>query len=383
MFELEAGELIVKGFIKKIKKCFFYCIIIFKIKNKKVIDLPNKNNSLDNIYKKRNIQCFVNSRKFVSKYDLSIIVPLYNSEKFIANLLNILVNQISNYSYEVILVDDGSIDNTFKIVSEYRVKYSKKIKVFKQKNCGISVARNVGINNANGKYIGFIDHDDFVSEFYVDKLLNIAYDNDADIVKCGTANIKNGRIISKISKPEKKIFGKMNDSIFDYPSYIWGGIYKASLLSDVQFPEGCWYEDMITRIILYRKSKVFVNISEVLHYRNIHSNQANKKVWSNKDYKCLNQLYLIETLVTENDKHNLDNDVYLYLNVLHECSCIMLKRIKNIDDEIKKQVFIRVYDLLDSLYKDEYDIILKKQWKIKSDIIRYKRYDLWLLEENL
>lgn len=213
--------------------------------------------------------------------------------------------------------------------------------------------------------------------------MNIAYRNNADIVKCGTVNFRNGKEISRDCAPTEKIVGKMGEKILNYPSLIWAGVYKRELMKGVYFPESYWYEDMITRFLLYRRSKLFINTSEGLYYRNHHSSQASKKVWSNKKYKCLEQLYLIEQLVRDNMKNGIDNDLWLYLNVLLECSTIMVKRIDGLDDKVKRQVFLRVNRLLDGLYKKEYEKQLKGEWKVKSDVILKKRYDLWQLEKYL
>ncbi|MDO4526635.1 MAG: glycosyltransferase [Candidatus Saccharibacteria bacterium] len=339
---------------------------------------------LDGVWKKRKVTCYNSKpRKNENNIDLSLIVPLYNLEVFVEKLVKSLSDQKTKYKYEVIFVDDGSTDKTFEFLEKYTQKYSKIMKISKRNNGGVSIARNAGLDMAKGRYIGFIDGDDFVSEKYVDRLLDLAYKNDADIVKCADADVKNGKIISKNCKPNKKMEDGMGKEILEYPSYVWAAIYKSELLENIKFPDGYWYEDMIVRFLLYRKARTFVNFEEVLYYRVSHDNQITKLMPSSGSAQCLEQLYLIEQLVDDNIRNGLENDIYLYLNVLLECSNIMVSRIGIMSEDVKKQVFARVYKLISGLYKEEYAKQLKGEWKLKSDIILKKRYDLWLMEKYL
>lgn len=380
--------MVLKNVLKKVflyfRKKYYIIKIRFKLKFSKKLSLKPDNNELESLCSSNNVSCYLTkNRKFKNEIDLSIIVPLYNSEKFIDNLVYTLINQKTKYTYEVILVNDGSLDNTLSIANKYMKKYPNTIKVINQKNGGISIARNTGLAKAIGKYIGFIDHDDYISDNYIDKLLILAYENNADIVKCGIGNTKNGKVFEKKFLPFEIIEGKMKEKILDYQSFIWAGIYKSELFEDLIFPEHYWYEDMITRFVLYRRSNKFVNTSDVMYFRIFHDNQASNKVWSNKDYRCLQQLYLIESLVSDNNNFSLENDIYLYLNVLLECSNIMVQRIDKIDNSIKKYVFLRVNSLLKQIYKDEYSKMINKKWKLKSDIILNLKYDAWQDEKYL
>ena len=342
--------------------------------------LEEENDLLESVWPKVKSSCYLGRpRGYENKIDLSLIVTFYNSEIFVQKLVDCLGKQKTKYKYEVILVNDGSTDKTSEILNRCVQKYSM-MKVIEQENGGLSKARNAGLNIAEGKYIGFVDGDDLVSENYVEKLLDVAYEKHADIVKCGTINIKNDKIISRECNPDAEISGGMNERILDYKSYAWGGIYKSNLLERAKFPDNYWYEDMITRFLLYRNSEKFVNIGEGLHYRIMHKNQLTRTAWAEKNYKCLEQLYLIEQLVDDNMENGLNDDAYLYMNVLLECSGVMVGRISKMEEEVKKQVFVRVYKLLSGLYKNEYAKYLKGEWKLKSDVIMKKRYDLWRME---
>ena len=108
----------------------------------------------------------------VNKTVISIIVPIYNAEQYLSECIDSLVNQ-SFEDIEIILINDGSTDNSSKICKEYEEK-DKRINYIEIKNSGVSHARNVGVENANGKWITFIDADDWVSVDYCEKLISLS-----------------------------------------------------------------------------------------------------------------------------------------------------------------------------------------------------------------
>lgn len=114
---------------------------------------------------------------------VSIIIPAYNCEKYIGKCIEDIVNQ-SYKNIEVIIINDGSLDKTEKIINKY-IELDDRIKYFKQENSGPSVARNNGIEKSTGKYLIFIDADDNVCKFYVEKLLNEIINKNYDIACCG------------------------------------------------------------------------------------------------------------------------------------------------------------------------------------------------------
>lgn len=113
---------------------------------------------------------------------LSIIVPMYNVEKYIDNCINSLLNQnINRDQYEIIIVDDGSTDNSKEIVLKYKQNNSN-IKVISVKNGGLSYARNIGINNSKGEYLVFVDSDDYIADNSLGEMLELAINNKLDML---------------------------------------------------------------------------------------------------------------------------------------------------------------------------------------------------------
>lgn len=114
---------------------------------------------------------------------ISVVVPIYNVENYIKKCVDSILSQTYK-NLEIILVDDGSPDNCPQICDEYAQKDSR-IKVIHKENGGVSSARNIGMENARGKWIAFIDADDWIEEKYFEKMLDRVKTNDADIVLCG------------------------------------------------------------------------------------------------------------------------------------------------------------------------------------------------------
>ena len=362
--------------------CFF--VVKVRLKPHMKLNLAEDKKILNDMFEEKPVNCIYQSilkKRGTEKVDLSIIVPMYNSEEFVDKLIQSLIGQKTIFKYEIILVDDGSVDATGDKIKKYL--RDRNIIYIRKDNGGLSSARNAGLDVARGKYVGFVDSDDYIDEYYVDKLLKAAYRNDADIVKCGTANVKDGKIVSKDCHCNETIIGKMGEKILEYPSYAWAGVFRSELLEEVRFPLSYWYEDMIVRFLLYRQSSKFVNIEEPLYFRVSHVGQLTKMKLASDDYRCLDHIYLIEGLVRENRNNKLGEDVYLYMNVLHECSSIMVNRLNKLDNMIRQQAFLRARELLNGLWKEEYASYLKGEWKVKNDVMMKGRYDLWLLEKYL
>ena len=132
---------------------------------------------------------------------ISIIVPVYNSEKYLEKCISSILNQTYK-NIEIIIVDDGSKDKSVEICDNFS-KNNKNIKVFHKKNEGVSIARNYGISKAKGDYILFIDSDDTIAKEMIYSLYNNLVDNDADISMCNIIRIdENGEYVDEFNKKE-------------------------------------------------------------------------------------------------------------------------------------------------------------------------------------
>lgn len=111
---------------------------------------------------------------------ISVIVPVFNVDKYLDQCIGSILNQTFT-DFELILVNDGSFDYSYKICKEYAAKDSR-VRVLSQENKGMSAARNLGIENAKGQYLSFVDSDDYIVPEYLDCLYTILIENDAEVV---------------------------------------------------------------------------------------------------------------------------------------------------------------------------------------------------------
>lgn len=111
---------------------------------------------------------------------VSVIVPFYNAERYLKQCLDSLQKQTYS-NFEVLLINDGSIDQSYQIAAEY-VKIDERFSLITQSNAGIATARNVGLQKMSGEYVTFVDGDDFVSQDYLTKMIKVAKTEQADLV---------------------------------------------------------------------------------------------------------------------------------------------------------------------------------------------------------
>lgn len=204
---------------------------------------------------------------------ISVIVPIYNVEKYLHQCLKSIINQTYK-NLEIILVDDGSPDNCPKICDEYSRK-DKRIKVIHKENGGLSSARNAGLDVVTGEYISFIDSDDMIDEKFIETLYNLCKENNCDISECNLQRFEK-EVVKKADNYDKKIYTnyEMQRRLY-IPEYfirgivVWNKLYKRYLYDDIRFPTGKINEDEFTTYkVLYKcKSSICVTDEELYFYR--------------------------------------------------------------------------------------------------------------------
>ena len=198
---------------------------------------------------------------------ISIIIPVYKVEKYLARCLDSLLAQTFT-DFEAILINDCSPDNSGAICDEYAKKDSRIKVIHREKNGGASAARNLGLEVSQGEYIAFVDSDDYVVPEYLETLLKVIVDTQADIVQCGYQEVIDGKIkegkeesISNIYMKEEAyglLYGDGRNDIFDF--ILWNKLYKKSCIGGIRFIEGLRCEDVIfisEAVMLIQKVCVF------------------------------------------------------------------------------------------------------------------------------
>ena len=201
----------------------------------------------------------------MNKYKISVIIPVYGVEKYIDKCLNSLVKQ-SLKEIEIIVVNDGTKDNSQEIIDKYVKKYPDKVKSFIKENGGQGSARNYGLEKANGEYIGYVDGDDFIEKDMYKKLYNKAKELNYDIVVCGNYNVSEDYKTRNIdvfinnynTDLENILFGKMA---------VWNKIYKKDILinNKLEFKQKVWYEDLAFTLKAIINSNSYAFVDEPLY----------------------------------------------------------------------------------------------------------------------
>ncbi|MCU7617177.1 glycosyltransferase [Chryseobacterium sp. PBS4-4] len=179
---------------------------------------------------------------------ISIVVPVYNVENYLAKCLDSLVNQ-TYQNIEILVVNDGSKDDSEKIIQNYAQRFPDKIKAFNKDNGGLSDARNFGIDRATGEYLGFVDSDDFVTTTMFEEMLNLALKHDAEMVICNIQKVDEiGNVTQKLTQipnmPEKIDLNE-NFSVFSDLSYFaCNKLFKKELFKNKRFKKGIHFEDI-------------------------------------------------------------------------------------------------------------------------------------------
>lgn len=215
---------------------------------------------------------------------VSIIVPVYNVEKYLKKCIQSIINQTYE-NLEIILVDDGSSDNSGKICDEFAQKDSR-IKVIHKPNGGQADARNKALDIMSGEWVSFVDSDDFIDKFHIKNLYLQAIKNNSDICVCGF------KIVNEDYKTIRSIKVKFNDSLnsnlaFKYslnskidPSFC-NKIFKSSLFKSARFVKGIYYEDReLIHRIFYKADRVsFLDSESYFYLERVGStmNHINKK----------------------------------------------------------------------------------------------------------
>jgi glycosyltransferase involved in cell wall biosynthesis len=202
---------------------------------------------------------------------ISIIIPVYKVEKYLPRCIDSLLNQ-SFQNLEIILVDDGSPDNSGKICDEYALKDAR-IKVIHKENGRAYDARNKGMDIATGDLIGFMDSDDFIHPKMYQSLYNLLLKHGADIAQCGFTKVQNGEINPPVKDNSPRVFSNegalaqlYSDESVEF-AVIWNKIYKKELVQNVRFKKAFIHDDeFFTYKLLYAASKVVVVESQFYYY---------------------------------------------------------------------------------------------------------------------
>lgn len=204
---------------------------------------------------------------------ISVIIPVYQVEVFLKKCVDSVLEQTYR-NIEIILVDDGSKDKCPQICDEY-VRKDKRVKVIHKENGGLSDARNIGIENATGKYLFFIDSDDWVDKDILLHLYMMLKENKADVAECQYGKVYNETDELVNDKEEEVIILESRQALENLALenqvnhiIICGKLYKSELFKEIRFPKGKIHEDEYTTYkLFYIANKIVVTNFKLYYYR--------------------------------------------------------------------------------------------------------------------
>ncbi len=277
------------------------------------------------------------------RFLLSIIIPVYNYADVLNECLDSVIRQKTQYSYEVIIIDDGSTDGSADVIEKYG-QYDN-VRFIRQENQGIGAARNRGLDEAVGKYIMFIDCDDCIHEDLVEKMLSRAAETDADIVECAYNLVKkrNGQIYQVIPNiyPESDLTGYGEECrLLNYEGLPWGKVYKSGLFDGVRYFPGYWNEDTIIQWLIFPQCKKFSYISEAEYDYSWYENNFSHIQGKQSDIRSLEYLWLLKAIMERYDELAFQKGEFFYCLLLTHLSWYLYPKLRELGEEILEAAFV-------------------------------------------
>lgn len=274
---------------------------------------------------------------------VSVIVPVYNVEKYIEKCLESLVNQTLE-DIEIIVVNDGSPDNSQKIIDKFVKKYPKKVKSYTKENGGLSDARNYGIEKATGEYIAFLDSDDYIREDAYEKMYHKAIEKKFDVVVCDLVYVYDNYEKNANSNIQKDITNKEEiKKIYEniYPA-AWNKIYHKKLFNNkkIRFKKGVWYEDVEFTYKLLPFIKTIGVVKENFVYY-IQRENSISKTYDKRLYDQINNWNALIDYYKENNLYNEYKKELEYAYIRYICGSF-IKQCANYPDKKEYQEAVKI-----------------------------------------
>ena len=311
---------------------------------------------------------------------ISIIVPIYNVGKYLPKCIESILNQTFK-NFELILVNDGSTDNSGVVCDDY-AKKDTRIKIIHESNGGVSSARNAGLYVAKGEYIGFVDPDDYIDKNMYEKLYRLCIDNNSDIAICRFNREINGKIQNKESTEEIIELNNMEamNELFKgnlYRFSLCNKLFSKKCFNDVLFPEERIHEDLSTTYKLFANSKkaVYINYCGYIYVR-----RENSILTSTYNEKRLQAFIAWDEIIEFIDKNYYEIIEQVIATFTYWCVDNILYILNQVNNSKKKNNYLNIIQK----YTTKYYIyikrnnILSRSYKLRIRIfnINYKLFIL-------
>lgn len=304
------------------------------------------------------------------KYSVSVIVPMYNAEKYIDRCTKSILEQTYN-NIEIIIVDDGSTDESLQKINKF---LDGRIKVYSQKNKGVSAARNLGIEKSTGDYLLFVDADDYIDKKMVEELVS-KVENDSTLVFCNNYEIWKNRIDARILFSEyNNCEIKKNDVLKEIASgnagLVCSKLVSSKVIKDnnIKFNEKIIMgEDQVFFLEVSEKTKTFKYVKKALYHYDRTNEESTTLRYKENLYNNFLIVYKKTKLVFERNKLNSKEDKKLLNDKILNFTWICLNNeVNNFDF---KTTIENIKDILNSA-KQDIDFNLANKSRINNLIIQ-------------
>lgn len=359
--------------VKSIKQLCFFCLYPF---TKSIINfsaLEAREILEENCPNPQSSSLHSNTICTTSDYDLTIIVPCYNAELYVKDCIESILLQDTTYIYKVLLIDDGSTDETGKIIDTF--SDNENVSIIHQENKGISNARNQGLMYIASTYVMFIDSDDALTPNAIQVLLDAAYKNNADIVEGSHYRLYENTLIKSVTH-ENKLIQNYDNELIGMP---WGKVYKSILFRNIVFPEKCSFEDSICSFLLYPQASKIVTVSDYVYVYRINIQSFTHS--SSKRFRSIDTIWITELMLKEHSLLKLKEDSQ-YSNKIIKQMVLNYNRLKKLPEEIQVAAFVYTCDLFEKYCSN---LSFEKKDVFFVNALRnydYKKYKLFCLTRS-
>lgn len=296
---------------------------------------------------------------------VSIIVPVYNVEKYLEKCLTSLVHQTLQ-EVEILVVNDGSNDGSQIIIDRFQQQFPTKITALNKPNGGLSDARNYALDKASGEFIGFVDSDDYVTETMFEEMYNLAKTHNADMVICNLQKVdEHGNITQKLTQipnmPEK-INLKGNFSVFSDLSYFaCNKIFKRELFENHRFKKGIHFEDiqLIPQLLLQCKT---IAQTQNFHYQYLERADSITKTHTEKGLDILKAVEDVELAFEKSEYKNYKKELKNF------------QILEGVYTFLAYLAYVKEEEVFDKMSKELKNFIVKRQISL-WEILKYKRFN--------
>ena len=354
--------------ISMLKRLKYECQFRQLLRKKSILSVEEALNNLYEFYPVRETApMFKQDVDICIEVDLMIVLPVYNVEEYLVECLESILQQKTKYSYKVVAVNDGSTDNSGTILNRYK-KYPQ-IEIINQNNHGLSAARNRALQTIIGKYVMFVDSDDYLPEDTIEKLLDVAYANKADLVEGDVYSFNEDT--AHIMK--HRHYGINNMSSSNLFGYAWGKVISFEIMEKICFPISYLYEDTIMSTLVYAICDKICIIPEIVYCYRL--NPIGIDATSTANRKAIDTFWLTKYCLEESLDRNIELTAKHHIQYFDQMRLNTI-RLKKWEDEIQESIFIVYCDLYKKYFKNEKYPTKKYQWMKK--VLEHKSYKAYI-----